>query len=82
MLLFVYDYGSFFFILCCLACKIVLSCYIMASKWFSAIHGGLRLFRGRLSAIMGVPILPHFVVKNLRISPFMVDFLQAERSAI
>ena len=46
MLLFVYDYGPFFFILCCLACKIVLSCYIMASKWFSAIHGGLRLFRG------------------------------------
>ena len=33
-------------LLCCLACKIVLSCYIMASKWFSAIHGGLRLFRG------------------------------------
>ena len=25
MLLFVYDYGSLFFILCCLACKIVLS---------------------------------------------------------
>jgi len=46
MLLFVYDYGSFFFILCCLAFKIVLSCYIMVSKWFSAIHGGLRLFRG------------------------------------
>ena len=33
-------------LLCCLACKIVLSCYIMASEWFSAIHGGLRLFRG------------------------------------
>ena len=26
--------------------KLHLSCYIMVSKWFSAIHGGLRLFRG------------------------------------
>ena len=26
--------------------KLHLSCYIMDSKWFSAIHGGLRLFRG------------------------------------
>ena len=46
MLLLVRDCCLIFFIKSCFACKIVFSCYIMVSKWFSAIHGGLRLFRG------------------------------------
>ena len=55
MLLLVRDCCLIFFIKSCFACKIVFSCYIMVSKWFSAIHGGLWLFRRLIEYNWGCP---------------------------